>query len=206
MFFNYVLFTDEATFHKNGSVNRHNFHYYFTENPHFLRQIDDQHRWSVNVWAGIVGGNIIGPFFFNGHLNGQIYLQFLQNELPRLLADLPVNIRNRMWFQQDGAPAHFSRNVTDHLNENFGEEWIGRNGPVIWPPRSPDLTKLDFFLWGFTKDTVYKDSPTTAIDMEQRIRNAFNQITPQMLQEVNRSQERINLCLEQNARHFEHLI
>lgn len=30
--------------------------------------------------------------------------------------------------------------------------WIGRGGPVLWPPRSPDLTHLDFFLWGYLKN------------------------------------------------------
>lgn len=35
-FLDYVLFTDESTFHNNGLVNRHNFHYYCDENPNFL--------------------------------------------------------------------------------------------------------------------------------------------------------------------------
>ncbi|KAJ8914004.1 hypothetical protein NQ315_012027, partial [Exocentrus adspersus] len=47
-FFNSVLFSDEATFHKNGFVNRHNFHYYSDHNPRIFRQIDRQHRWSIN--------------------------------------------------------------------------------------------------------------------------------------------------------------
>ena len=28
--------------------------------------------------------------------------------------------------------------------------------PVAWPAKSPDLTPLDFFLWGCTKEKVYK--------------------------------------------------
>jgi hypothetical protein len=44
----------------------------------------------------------------------------------------------------DGAPAHFDRVVRDHLNERFHERWIGRGGPVSWPPRSPDLTPIVF--------------------------------------------------------------
>nr|CAI5833004.1 unnamed protein product [Callosobruchus analis] len=35
-------------------------------------------------------------------------------------------------------------------------QWIGRRGPIEFPPRSPDLTPLDFFLWGTVKDEVYK--------------------------------------------------
>ena len=32
---------------------------------------------------------------------------------------------------------------------------IGRFGPEVWPARSPDLTPLDYILWGHMKDTVY---------------------------------------------------
>lgn len=28
-------------------------------------------------------------------------------------------------------------------------------------PRSPDLTSMDFFLWGFVKDEVYATKPKT---------------------------------------------
>lgn len=47
-FFENVLFSDEATFHNNGHINKHNLHYYDRENPHFLRSIDHQYRWSIN--------------------------------------------------------------------------------------------------------------------------------------------------------------
>lgn len=63
-FFDFVLFTDEATFHKNSFVNGHNFHFYDTANPHFIRRLDHQHRWSLNVWGGIIGNHLVGPHFF----------------------------------------------------------------------------------------------------------------------------------------------
>lgn len=206
-FFQYVLFTDEATFHNSGSVNRHNFHYYATENPHVMRQVDHQHRWSLNVWGGIVGGYVVGPHFFDGHLNGPMYLNFMQNVLPILLANIPQHTRNRMWLQQDGAPAHFSRDVRAYLDGIFPNQWIGRNGPTRWPARSPDLTIPDFFLWGYVKEIVFKEPPTTPMNMQQRIVDAFASISPEMLGRVQRSfQRRINLCLNENGRHFEHLL
>ena len=30
------------------------------------------------------------------------------------------------------------------LGRQFTGHWIGRRGPVEWPPRSPDLKPLDF--------------------------------------------------------------
>lgn len=63
-FFNYVMFSDEATFTNDGTLNRHNSHYWSDVNPHWFRSIDRQHQWSVMVWCGIVNGYLIGPFFF----------------------------------------------------------------------------------------------------------------------------------------------
>jgi hypothetical protein len=48
----------------------------------------------------------------------------------------------------DGAPAHFSRAVLDVLSNTYHDVWMGRGGPTAWPPRSPDLNPLDFYLWG----------------------------------------------------------
>ncbi|EZA62612.1 hypothetical protein X777_10243, partial [Ooceraea biroi] len=45
------------------------------------------------------------------------------------------------------------------LNESFPDRWIGRGGRISWPARSPDLTPLDFFLWGHLKNEVYRDIP-----------------------------------------------
>ena len=41
------------------------------------------------------------------------------------------------------------------LDATFPNRWIGRGGPTLWPPRSPDITSLDFFLWGYVKDKVF---------------------------------------------------
>jgi len=39
MFFRFVLFSDEATFHNTGQLNRHS-HYWFVENPHWNREVN----------------------------------------------------------------------------------------------------------------------------------------------------------------------
>ncbi|KAJ8866767.1 hypothetical protein PR048_032628 [Dryococelus australis] len=40
----------------------------------------------------------------------------------------------------------------------FGQQWIGRGGPITWPARSPDLTPLDYFVWGHVEGMIY-DTP-----------------------------------------------
>jgi hypothetical protein len=64
----------------------------------------------------------------------------------------PLHQRQHMWYMHDGASPHFVRIVTQHL---FGEQWIGRGGPVSWPARSPDLNPLDLLLWRHLKSLVY---------------------------------------------------
>jgi len=61
-----------------------------------------------------------------------------------------------MYFQHDGAPPHYTIRVRELLNELFPNRWLGRDGPVTWPPRSPDLTPLDYYLWGHMKTLVYE--------------------------------------------------
>ncbi|GFX15574.1 uncharacterized protein TNCV_3305031 [Trichonephila clavipes] len=60
-----------------------------------------------------------------------------------------------LWFQQDGATCHTARATIDLLKDTLGDRLISRFGPVKWPPRSCDLTPLDYFLWGYVKSLVY---------------------------------------------------
>ena len=100
--------------------------------------------------AGIIGRNIIGPHFLPDTLNGENYLEFLIDVLPDLLTEV-INYDAPLVFQHDGCPAHFRLDVREHLNSSFPDSWIGRGGPTEWPARSPDLTPLDFYVWGRAK-------------------------------------------------------
>ena len=42
--------------------------------------------------------------------------------------------------------------------------------PVGWPPRSCDLTPLDYFLWGYVKATVYANKPATIDELRTNIK------------------------------------
>lgn len=110
-----------------------------------------------------------------------------------------------MWYQHDGAPAHYSQEVR-HLNNEYPERWIGRAGPVQWPARSPDLTKLDFFLWGYVKERVYREQVTTREDMMVRVRQAFESINANVLQNVNNSfLDKVHKCIVRGGGHIEHV-
>jgi len=206
-FSEYILFSDECIFHNNGNVNRHNLHYWATENPHWMQQAHTQVRWSVNVWAGILGDYIIGPYFFDGKINGKEYRKFLKNDLVNLLEEVPLESRINMWFQQDGHPAHTAKATRMLLNKKFGNHWIGLRGPHEWPPRSPDLTPLDFFLWGHLKQQVYATRPASVEDLKDRIVRACRTISPQILRRVRSAiLDRAVFCERMEGGHFEHML
>ncbi|GFW96353.1 transposable element Tc3 transposase [Trichonephila clavipes] len=75
-----------------------------------------------------------------------------------------------LWFQQDAATCHTARATIDLLKDTFGDRLISRFGPVNWPPRSCDLTPLDYYLWGYVKSLVYADTPQTLDHLEDNIR------------------------------------
>lgn len=153
-----ILWSDEATFTRIGLFNVHNEHWWSARgrNPHVTRRDAFQVRFSVNVWAGIINDKVIGPIFINDRLTGPRYLELLKNEVRELLLDVPESYLAGMYFQQDGAPAHYFSEVRAYLGSEYGDRWIGRGGPVAWPARSPDLTPLDFYLWGEVKRLVYE--------------------------------------------------
>lgn len=207
-----ILVCDESCFTRNGIMNFRNMHYWHIENPHAIRRTNFQQTFSVNVWAGLVNNMLIGPFVLPNRLNGANYLNFLRNDLPILLEDVPLDVRQRMWFLHDGCPAHFSLQVRNHLNHVFGNKWIGRGGPVAWPPRSPDLTPLDFFLWGYMKSLVYVDNQQeieTVENLQNRIELAAAHIRGQqiVLNNVNASWiRRAEKCIECRGGQFQHLL
>ena len=149
-----VLFSDEDTIHTCGHVNRHNCRIWAEDQPNVMQEWERDTP-KVNVWLGLTKSTVYGPFMFiEKTVTGNVYLDMLEQFLePQLISD---GIMDTVVFQQDGAPPHFAITVRDYLNQDFPARWIGRAAPMKWPPRSPDLTPLDIFAWGFIKSDVYQ--------------------------------------------------
>lgn len=204
-----LIMTDEAHFYLNGDVNKQNCRIWASENP---REIHEHplHPVKVTVWCGITSSRIIGPYFFedvDGNtvtVNGNRYRQMLQEYFFPEVEDM--NTEN-IWFQQDGATAHTARETMDMLRMNFPQRVISRFGDVPWPPRSPDLSPLDFFLWGYLKGKVYIDKPNTLQELKLKIIQEISRITPDMLSAVMNSViKRARLCLTNNGNHLKNII
>ncbi|KAL6416439.1 hypothetical protein ACFW04_013468 [Cataglyphis niger] len=120
-----VIFSDESLFTQEGIFNVHNIHFWSEENPRVTRLRNFQTRWKINVWAGIMGTEILAVILPDV-LTGRTYVDFLTENLPDFLEDVPLFEKNEIVFQQDGAGPHNARIVTNYLNEHFPGRWMVR--------------------------------------------------------------------------------
>lgn len=172
-----VVIGDEAAFHLNGKVNSWNLRYYSDpqNRPRDFTFDRNQSRLKLTVWIGLTGrGDIIGPYFFDGNVNGTTYLRMIETTaVPGIRQHYGAQLRRgrfaNIWWFQDGAPAHRARRVHTRLQQLFGPRVVSFGHPTEWPPRSPDLTPLDYFLWGYLKDRVYQTPPGNLQELQRRI-------------------------------------
>ncbi|GFY27088.1 putative transposable element [Trichonephila clavipes] len=170
----------------NGYVNKQNCRIWSEANPQVSVETP-LHPEKLIVWCALWAGGIIGPYFFKndeGHnvtVNGDPYRAMITNFF---IPELNNHDVQELRFQQDGTTCHTARATIDLLKDTFGDRLISRFGPVNWPPRSCDLTPLDYFLWGYVKSLVYADKPQTLDHLEDNIRRVIADIRPQMLEKV----------------------
>jgi hypothetical protein len=148
----------------------------------------------------------VGPYLLPDRLTAQRSRDFLETVLPGLLEDVPLAVRQRLWFQHDGAPAHYGEDVRQCLNATYPRRWIGCEGLIARPPRSPDLTPMEFFLWGNLKEQIYAVPPWTSEDFVARLQAAVTTVDANMLRRVRENAvRRTAVCLIMDGGHFEHL-
>ena len=71
-------------------------------------------------------------FFIYLYLTVTIMHNFWKcNSLYVLLEDVLLQIRNQMWFMQDGAPAHSSRFAREFLNNNYIIDGLVEEDPLL---------------------------------------------------------------------------
>jgi hypothetical protein len=102
-----------------------------------------------------------------------------------------LNSKNGLILGLDGAPTHFAHIVRDCLDANFPGRRIGRGGPNAWPPHFPDLTPLDFVLWGYVKGKMCIQIVDTLDEVKARITAGTANITKDVLQHKRRTPGRM---------------
>ena len=199
-----VIFSDEAHFHLNGSVNKQNSRYWAKENPRELHE-RPLHCPRVTVWCGISIIGILGPYFFEEDnatvtVNSDRYCSMLENFLEPQLSEFGYG---NVWFQQDGATAHTSRRSMEVLREMFPGRLISLRGDIGWPARSPDLNPCDFFLWGYLKSKVYINRPQTIAQLKDYILQEAAAIPTEISRRVIENfRKRLRKCIQSNGSHL----
>ena len=72
------------------------------------------------------------------------------------------------------------------LDATFPNKWTGRDGPTPWPPRSPDIIPLNFFLWRYVKDKVFSTPVPDITNLKARLTDGIATITEDMLENTRR--------------------
>ena len=108
--------------------------------------------------------------FFEQTVTADNFCDFLN----QFVATLDEEEIHSAWFQLDNA----LKQDQAALTQCFGPRIISKG---LFPPRSPDLTPLDFFLWGFLKDCVYSNNPQTLDDLKNNITDEINHISHEWL-------------------------
>ena len=117
--------------------------------------------------------------------------------LMEIFPEYSEEANSQAMFMQDGAPAHTSRMAMEGLENRFPESLISNKSDFIWPPRSPDINPLDFFLWGYMKEEIHRAQPGSIAEVKQLIQNFMTSISEDLLQRVTRQfVSRIRRCIE----------
>ena len=206
-----LLFTsDEAHFDLDGKVNSKNNVFSGTQKPSEISQ-KPLHSERCTVWAALSARGIIGPIFIeeNGRnvtVTKERYVKVLE-EFWKEVESLYPSLLPRLWFQQDGAPAHTSIMAREWLKNHFGTRVISRLTPFEWAPHSPDLSPPDFYLWGYLKDKVYANKPQNIVELKDSIKDEIGKIPRSVCKDVmNNFVVRLRKCMELNGEHLEHML
>lgn len=195
-----TFFTDEAWFHLTGYLNSQNMRIWSTENPHYFRETG-LHPVKIGVWCAMSRRRVIGPIFFEGNINAERYRREIIDPFVNQLHDDELHTG---YFQQDSARPHVANATISYLQEFFDNRLISINR---FPPRSCDLTPLDYFLFPYLKNSVFSMRVETLDDLRDNIITQCRSVDGEMLRNVFQNmKKRIELCLSVNGEHFQHLL
>ncbi|GFX73509.1 transposable element Tc3 transposase [Trichonephila clavipes] len=139
-------------------------------------------------------------FWLNGYVNKQ-NCRIWSEANPQVYVEIPLcpeklTVWCALWAGGIIVPYFFKNNEGHNLTVNgdryramitnfFVPELNNHDvQPVNWPPRSCDLTPLDYFLWGYVKSLVYADKPQTLDHLEDNISRVIADIRPQKMENV----------------------
>jgi hypothetical protein len=135
----FTVWSDEANFKLNGTINRHKCVYWATGSPNLMEE-GTFNLPGTSVWCGMPSRAMLGPFSFEGTATGTAYLIMLEDNIIPCINILFSD--EDCYFRHDCAPQHCHTDVRNSLDVCLPGRWIGRRGTALYSPQSPDLTPL----------------------------------------------------------------
>jgi len=153
-----VWWSDECTFRLVPQTNSQNNRYRTSEQMDIVEQVKNS-QIKVQVWVSISSDGRILYERLEEIQTSQTYLDLLKRQVPSM--DSSNN-----YFQQDGGSIHKADKVVALLKSNHLHHWIGmKSSENEWPPRSPDLSPLDYLFWSYVQSKLLDYAMETQEDL-----------------------------------------
>lgn len=204
-----VFFTDEKIFYISPPVNSQNNRLWSAGRKRDVdpkRLLVERAKFSAHVMvsAGIsyAGKGRLHFVADKAKINADYYVNIL---LPQLIEDCEKLMPGSFIFQQDGAPAHTARQT---------QEWLALKCPEMinkdeWPPNSPDLNPLDYYVWGAMLHMYqkYTPKPTSKTELQAVLEKIWDDLPQQSVEKAIMSfRKRLQMCIKADGGHIEHLV
>lgn len=106
-------------------------------------------------------------------------------------------------FQLDGAPAHRAPSTIEFLRRET-PDFIS---PDAWPPNCPGLNPVEYKIWRFVQERVYKKPIHDLAELKQRLVDVWADIEQTVIDKaVKQWRHRLRTCVRTNGKYFEHLL
>ena len=200
-----VIWTDEKWLVLNTAPNKQNERFWAPENPNVTVNCREQGAQKVMCWAAVVDGQVFLHWLSPGTtVNGSAYLRLLKERFwPQVRHRVQ---RDRLWFQQDGATVHTTSAVRQWLAEKFGGRIVSRLTERPWPPRSPDLSPLDYWFWAVAMAELRRNPPATLEELKATVERFAGNLDPDDVRRaVRHLRQRAETCVRRKGDTVENL-
>ena len=137
-------------------------------------------------------------------VNGDRYRAMLKQFLFTTIEEDDIG---NIWFQQDDATCHTAEATLDVLHSVFEDRIISIRADIIKPPRSCDLTPLNYYLCSAVKDKCYADKPETIHALKDNIREAIGEIQLHTIDNVLKNWiDLVSNCMASRGSHLNEII
>ena len=154
------------------------------------------------MMLGVVGsdGKAFPPYWVDGTMDAAKYKKFLAYKVFPAL-DATYGCDGWIWTQ-DGAPAHTSKAIQSYLVRRLGSR--GFWSKTEWPPNSPNLNPLDFFIWGAVERTACATYHSSVAELKKSVEEHWAKMPSATLRKVcGRFRTRLEACIRAEGGIFE---